>query len=279
VPRGRAGLVTQAKQITSGNRVIEGFDISPDGEWLAFDSDRSGNSDLYRMRLDGKGEPEQLTRSPVSEFFPVWSPDGKEIAFHSFREGRRQIYSMPSEGGAVVPVAQTEQDDRVPIWMPDGNAILFMSNAASPSNETRLVTRLSNGSWSPPTRWKKPACVPVWSPDGKRAVCLTIPGQLLLTDRKGDSLRVLTDRSSIPGTIRSAAWSSNGGTVYFLSADSTGINVYSVPASGGSARIAVRFDDPRRPWHRYGFEVFRDRFYFTVGDQQSDIWVADVRRP
>ena len=275
----RVGQVSQAEQITSGNQVIENFDISPDGLWLAFDSDRSGNTDLYRTRLDGSGEPEQLTRSPVNEFFPVWSPDGTELAFHSFREGRRQIYIMPSEGGAAVPVVRTEQDDRVPIWLPEGNSIVFMSNATSASNEARIVTRSPDGSWRPPTRWKKPACVPVWSQDVTRAVCITTPGQLVLTDRKGDSLRVLTDRLSVSGTMRSAGWSSSGEKVYFLSADSTGVNVYVVPASGGLARIAVRFDDPARPWHRYGFQIFRDRFYFTVGDRQSDIWVTEVERP
>jgi hypothetical protein len=46
--------------------------------------------------------------------------------------------------------------------------------------------------------------------------------------------------------------------------------------SGGAPRIVLRFDDPARPWHRYGFRGFRDRIYFTVGDRQSDIWVAEL---
>jgi len=38
----------------------------------------------------------------------------------------------------------------------------------------------------------------------------------------------------------------------------------------------VRFDDPTRPWHRYGLRVQGDRRYFTLGDLQSDIWVAEL---
>jgi hypothetical protein len=38
----------------------------------------------------------------------------------------------------------------------------------------------------------------------------------------------------------------------------------------------MRFDDAARPWHRYGFEVFRDQFYFTIGERQSHVWVAEL---
>ena len=60
--------------------------------------------------------------------------------------------------------------------------------------------------------------------------------------------------------------------------DSSGFSVRAVPASGGTPRVAVRFDDPTRPWHRFGFRLRAGRFYFTLGDLQSDIWVADVER-
>jgi hypothetical protein len=38
----------------------------------------------------------------------------------------------------------------------------------------------------------------------------------------------------------------------------------------------MRFDDPTREWHRFGFTTHGDKFYFTVGDRQSDVWVAEV---
>src|SRR5207244_1882640 len=49
--------VDRATQITTGNQTVEDFTVSPDGRWLYFDSDRSGNADLYRMPLGG-GEPQ-----------------------------------------------------------------------------------------------------------------------------------------------------------------------------------------------------------------------------
>jgi hypothetical protein len=86
----------------------------------------------------------------------------------------------------------------------------------------------------------------------------------------------------VPGSptawVSNPQWSADGRLLYYLFADSSGFSVRAVPASGGTPRVAVRFDDPTRPWHRFGFRVRAGRFYFTLGDLQSDIWVADVER-
>jgi hypothetical protein len=64
-------------------------------------------------------------------------------------------------------------------------------------------------------------------------------------------------------------------------------------ASGGSTRTSVTTRwmpvpgrsamcyDPSRPWqHRAcGFRVYRDRFYFTPGHQQSDLWMTEIAVP
>ena len=43
-----------ATRVTTGNETIEAVDVSPDGRWLVFDSDRSGNFDLYVMSVGGR---------------------------------------------------------------------------------------------------------------------------------------------------------------------------------------------------------------------------------
>jgi tricorn protease-like protein/C-terminal processing protease CtpA/Prc len=55
---------------------------SPDGKWIAYFSDATGEYELYVVRSDGKEEPRQLTRgSDAFRFQPMWSPDSKKIAF------------------------------------------------------------------------------------------------------------------------------------------------------------------------------------------------------
>ncbi|MDQ3883492.1 MAG: hypothetical protein M3243_05505, partial [Thermoproteota archaeon] len=59
---------------------------SPDGEKIAFSSDRdNGNFDVYVMNADGSGLT-RLTDDPADDFNPSWSPDGEKIAFSSFRD-------------------------------------------------------------------------------------------------------------------------------------------------------------------------------------------------
>ena len=74
-----------------------------------------------------------------------------------------------------------------------------------------------------------------------------------------------------------AAWSPYGRTVCYKAADATGsIAILSVPATGGEPRVLVRFDDPSRISLRPEFATDGRRFYFTVPERQSDVWVMDL---
>jgi tricorn protease len=55
---------------------------SPDGRWIAFISDKSGEEEIYRIKADGSGQPEPLTSGGKGQRFSLdWSPDGKRLAF------------------------------------------------------------------------------------------------------------------------------------------------------------------------------------------------------
>jgi len=117
IPEKEAISITEARPVTEGNQTIEGLDVSPDGQWLAFDSNRNGNQDIFKMPVAG-GEPIQLTTNPSDDFMPSWSPDGKEIAFYSFRTGNRDIHIMNSEGSSIQQVTTDPAHERYPDWSP-----------------------------------------------------------------------------------------------------------------------------------------------------------------
>src|SRR6267142_4463837 len=53
---------------------------SPDGKWIAYDSDVTGENELYVRSQDGKGEPQQITNGADTYYYaPKWSPDGKKL--------------------------------------------------------------------------------------------------------------------------------------------------------------------------------------------------------
>jgi hypothetical protein len=73
------------------------------------------------------------------------------------------------------------------------------------------------------------------------------------------------------------AWSSDGRNLYYLAVDPTDrASIWSISPVGGTPRLLVKFDDPQRPWHRFGFTAHDGRLYFTLGDLQSDLWMAEV---
>jgi len=51
---------------------------------------------------------------------------------------------------------------------------------------------------------------------------------------------------------------------------------WSIPAAGGTPRLLTEFDDPRFQSRRNEFDSDGDRFFFTVGNHESDIWVMDL---
>ncbi len=67
--------------------------VSPNGDKIAFFSDRDGNYEIYMMNADGSSQ-QRLTSNQADDLNPVFSPDGSKILFHSNRDGDFDIYLM-----------------------------------------------------------------------------------------------------------------------------------------------------------------------------------------
>ena len=68
------------RRLTGGAQRDHSPQWSPDGEWLAFVSDRTGKPQLWVLPTAG-GEPSQLTRLRHGAHTPRWSPDGQLLLF------------------------------------------------------------------------------------------------------------------------------------------------------------------------------------------------------
>jgi TolB protein len=160
----RVITMDDARPVISENHFIELLAVSPDGKRLAFDSDRSGNADIWTIGVDGKGV-EQVTSDPAHDWAPRWSPDGRSIGYHSLRSGNRDLWVQPVQGGTAVQLTHHAAQDWTISWSPDGKTIVFGSGRsgavqlwrmpATGGDATRLTT--IGAVW-----W-----YPVWSPDGK----------------------------------------------------------------------------------------------------------------
>ena len=272
--------VREAAQVTFGNQIVEDMRVSSNGKWLYYDSNQSGNADIYRMPLP-TGEPERLTTDPADDFSADESPDGREVAFHSWRSGSRDLFVMPLDGGPIRQVTSTPQQEVGPRWSPDGSRLAF--GEISVVGGVGVVERRSDGSWNAPVkRWDRG--VPTgWSPDGRLLVFSESPiatqvGLAVIPFDSGPPRMLITATPGGP-VVDVADWSDDGRTIYYKGRDSEGrTGFWSIPAAGGTPRLMVRFDDPARPSFRNTGQVKGNRAYFTIEDQRSDVWVMDIER-
>lgn len=127
-------------QLTGNSPLDDGPDYTPDGRFIYFNSSRSGNMKLWRIRADGS-EPEQVTfEDDTRDWFPHPSPDGKWIVFISFGTDVAvgdhppnkdvTLRLMPASGGAPKVIANLfggQGTLNVPSWSPDGKAFALVS--------------------------------------------------------------------------------------------------------------------------------------------------------
>jgi Tol biopolymer transport system component len=165
------------RQETFDTQYIESFDVSRNGESLVFDTDRTGNYDIFKNDIGGEAEPVRLTSDPAADFAPALSPDGQEVAFHSLRSGNREIWVMPSTPSGE-PEKITNHNNLGalnPRWSPDGLSIVYAMGWNGPARDIKIwiVSRDSVGSaWREPELLIDSPCVlPDFSPSGETIVC------------------------------------------------------------------------------------------------------------
>jgi serine/threonine-protein kinase len=280
VPSAPPVTAAAATPVTTGTQVVENLRVSRDGKWLLYDSNRSGNADIYRLSLSG-GEPERITTDPADDFSPDLSPDDQEVAFHSWRAGSRDIYVQPLDGRPLQRVTSSPAQELVPVWSPDGAALAYAQG-----NEVRsiwIVHRDESGAWGKPVQRIASGSWAEWSPDGRSLAYVTrlVGGSLLIAPADSGPSRMLLDASDAANPAAEAPyWSPDAATIYFKSHDASGnASIWSIPSTGGKPRLLVRFTDPARPSYRAQWAFGAGRFFFPIQDRQSDVWVMEVAKP
>ncbi|WP_142785401.1 S41 family peptidase [Changchengzhania lutea] len=93
----------EAKRITSTAAVESNPYFSPDGKWIAFNSNRAGSNSVYVVSANG-GEPTRLTWHPSDANVRGWTKDGSHILYASSRETAprpyNRLWTVPTNGGA-----------------------------------------------------------------------------------------------------------------------------------------------------------------------------------
>jgi predicted Ser/Thr protein kinase len=143
--------------------------VSPDGKWLVYSGEESGNRDIYLQSIGGQ-TPINLTKdSPADDDQPAFSPDGERIAFRSSRDGGG-IFVMDRTGEGLRRL--TTHGYR-PTWSHDGAQIAFASenvdmNPGNSQGISEIWVVSARGNAEPRRLPVGDAVLPSWSPNGFR---------------------------------------------------------------------------------------------------------------
>src|SRR5262249_23788488 len=118
---------SQSRRLTDHPALDYNAAFSPDGQAIAFVSERDGNLEIYRVNRDGSAL-KRLTKEFALDDRPTWSPDGKRIAFVSTRQPAEKpgqawnaLYLMNADGSGVQRLSGTAAADYSPAWSPKGD--------------------------------------------------------------------------------------------------------------------------------------------------------------
>ena len=211
---------------------------SPDGQRIAFMSNRDGNTEIYAMNA-GSSQSIRLTNNDADDWNPVWSPDGQRIAFISNRDGgppdishmpriNDEIYAMNADGTDITRLTDNDFEDESLTWSPDSQRISFVSERDGNKDIYAMnadgtdITRLTSND--------DDDYAPAWSPDGKR-IAFVSERLIFIVDGGGDRFDFLSSEiyaMNVDGSDltrltdndledRNPVWSPDGKRIAFVS--------------------------------------------------------------
>jgi Tol biopolymer transport system component/DNA-binding winged helix-turn-helix (wHTH) protein len=254
-----------AERLIASTRTQNNPNISPDGQKIAFESNRSGSGEVWISDADGRNL-EQVTHFNSLTGTPRWSPDSKLLALDSRAEGRANIYVYDSVGGALRKVNASTRANSLPAWSVDGRSLYYASgeDIEAPSiwrvpmeggNATKIV---ENGD------------LPIPSSDGahlffRRLQLGSISIMRVRLD--GSDLQTIT---VLPEADSSVAWWPSGGGLYIVSAPGGKGRIEYLDLATGKRQLVFTIPKHGLDWVG-GLAVSADgkSLLFTQVDEQS----------
>jgi tricorn protease len=211
---------------------------SPDGQWISYLSDATGEYELYVRKQDGSGEPRRITRDgDVWRFQPTWSPDSKKIAFAD-KKVRLRVVDVAS--GRITEVDQSNLEDINEYeWSPDSQWIAYTKTVAS-RNPSIWAYSLATGRATQLTDGTSAAFNPAFDPKGRYLYFLSNRDYGGLTFSAYEFNYLYTNATK----IYAATLSADGPALYRPKSDEVGADAND---QGGDKKDAGDHDESTQP--------------------------------
>ncbi|MFQ3536320.1 MAG: hypothetical protein SNJ58_10630 [Aggregatilineales bacterium] len=211
---------------------------SPDNEWIAYASNRSGTWNIWVARTDGSEQRQATFNERSISVDPVWSPDGRYIAYESNKLGNWEIFvfDVTQRDSLEVRLTENRALDVNPYWSPDSKTIIFESlrdgirNIYALDVATLDVTRLSDG--------QGVDRFPQYSNKGDKIAFVTeregrTNTQIAIMNADGSDVRLISDPN---GDASAIAWSPNDELIAYQMRLGSDIGIYVYELATGITR-------------------------------------------
>jgi len=255
--------------ITRGTTMSSFPDVSPDGQWLAFDSQGSFEQvDIFLIRTDGSDRI-QLTSVIGMDRVPRWSPDGSRIAFYSDRGGSTEIWTVKPDGSQFEQLTYTG-DSTDPVWSPDGSQLAYSYQVGGYTTHILEVGK--------PWKEQTPRVLPrpawegdtfevrSWSPDGK-----LLAGAIVTAADRPDGVAIYSIDSQqyerlveLPGGY--CRWLNDSRRLLFLSEG----KLYILDS------VSKEYEEVRDLGGHFSLSRDNRTIYFDRYLQEADIWMLTL---
>jgi len=183
---------------------------APEGNRIAFVSNRAGTPELWVMNSDGTGV-KQLTQNSVATT-PRWSPDGRRIAFIGSKGGKGNVWTVEIDTGKLNQLSNHTQPSRQPDWSPDGKRISYASFRTADQRWCPYLVPADGGTFQSLTTAYGGQDL-AWSPGGS-SIAFTdvrdLPGwRLYMMNAYGKNVRVVNKTGNTYGNVY-PQWSPDG---------------------------------------------------------------------
>jgi dipeptidyl aminopeptidase/acylaminoacyl peptidase len=256
-------------QLTRGDKNNSNPKWSPDGNWIAYTSNRDSKNNLYVLPVSG-GEAERITdvKTGVSNF--EWSPDGNAIAYivndaptdkdeknkkskndwYYFDEDYKQnrlvvtwLHEKDSAGKRKLTNLTKENRNVIAFdWSPDNKFIVYSHGKTPLANDNQYsdisMVEVNTGKVKPVASTNAGESSPMFSPDGKwiAYVCSEDPvvwagkNFVNIVPADGGAIKKL---ASTPNDLTGLlAWSTDGKHVYVGESNKTLYSIYQLSTDG-----------------------------------------------
>lgn len=141
---------------------------SPDGKWISYFSDKSGEYKLVIESQDGVGAPREIAFDKASFYYTsVWSPDSKKLLY---TDTNLNVWVMDIESGKAKAVGNdpwmVPSRTLAPSWSPDSKWVAFASRLNT-LYRAIIVANVDTGEKKQITDGLADAMYPVWDASGK----------------------------------------------------------------------------------------------------------------